>query len=351
MSQESGVIQRTSSILADLVGGQVHDRHTIADRFGIAVAAADRYIRNLQRVPGVVAIREGRRLAVRFDFGDAVPRPSHPAAVAACWAAGLADVFAGSDYERGVRDALAYVTTRARRSSEFKNVDRKFLFLARGGDSSLPDAAGHLDDLIDAVLRNRYTTIEYVHFGGDEERARIQPLSMAIYDHQLYVIGARDDGRRHPFRLSRIRSVSAGTESFAYPDRAVYDPKQLFRDSFGIFIDETTPVVRVRVHLAERWRLHCRTHRWHPSQRIDDVPDGVIVTMSVRPCPELRAWILGFGSEAVVLEPAELAEEIRTTVGQMASNYTVTGLVEKPRKGPRRASQATGGGHRSRKTG
>src|SRR4051812_43858740 len=101
MSRESGVIQRTSSILADLVAGQVHDRHTIAKRFDIAVAAADRYIRHLQQVPGVVAVREGRRLAVRFDVGDAVPRPSHPAAVAACWAAGLADVFAGSEYERG----------------------------------------------------------------------------------------------------------------------------------------------------------------------------------------------------------------------------------------------------------
>jgi predicted DNA-binding transcriptional regulator YafY len=337
MSRESGVIQRTSSILAELIAGRIHDRHTIADRFDIAVAAADRYLRHLQLVPGVVAVREGRRLAVRFDVGDAVPRPSHPAAVAACWAAGLADVFAGSDYERGVRDALAYVTTRARRSSEFKNVDRKFLFLARGGDSSLPDAAGHLDDLIDAVLRNRYTTIDYVHFDGNQERARIQPLSMAIYDHQLYVIGAREDGTRHPFRLSRIKSVSAGTESFAYPDRAVYDPKQLFRDSFGIFIDETNAVVRVRVHLDERWRVHCRTHRWHPSQRIDDVTDGVVVTISVRPCPELKAWILGFGSDAVVLEPPDLVEEIRSILAKTVSNYAVTGLAGKDRKGPRRA--------------
>jgi predicted DNA-binding transcriptional regulator YafY len=350
MSHESGVIQRTSSILAELVAGQVHDRHTIAERFDIAVAAADRYIRHLQRVPGIVVVREGRRLAIRFDFGDAVPRPSHPSAVAACWAAGVADVFAGSDYERGVRDALAYVTTRARRSSEFKNVDRKFLFLARGGESSLPDAAGHLDDLIDSVLRNRYTTIQYLHFGGDEERVRIQPLSMAIYDHQLYVIGARDDGTRHPFRLSRIRSVSAGTESFAYPDRAVYDPKQLFRDSFGIFIDETKAVVRIRMRLDERWRVHCRTHRWHPSQRIDDVPGGVVVTMSARPCPELKAWILGFGSEAVVLEPAELADEIGSTVAQAASKYAAMGLARKGRRGPRPA-QATGRRSRSRRAG
>ncbi len=350
MSRESGVIQRTSGILADLIVGKIHDRHTIADRFGVAVAAADRYIRQLQQVPGVVPVREGRRLAVRFDFGDAVPRPSHAAAVAACWASGLADVFAGSDYERGVRDALAYVTGRARRSSEFKNVDRKFLFLARGGDSSLPDTAAHLDDLVDAVLRNRYTAIEYAHFDGREETAQIQPLSMAIYDHQLYVIGARTDGTRYPFRLSRIKSVTVGTESFSYPDRAIYDPKQLFRDSFGIFIDETSPVVRVRVRLHERWRFFCRTHRWHPSQRVEDVPEGVIVTLSVRPCWELKAWILGFGKEAVVLEPPELVDDIRGAIAKMASNYEVSELAPKERKGPRRA-HPTGRRNRGRRAG
>jgi predicted DNA-binding transcriptional regulator YafY len=340
MSRESGVIQRTSCILADLVGGKVHDRHTISERFGVAVAAADRYIRHLQQVPGVVAVREGRRLAIRFDVGDAMPRPSYPAAVAACWASGMADVFGGSEYERGTREALAYVTNRARRSSEFKHVDRKFLFLARGGESSLPESAEHLDELIDAVLRNRYTTIDYVHFDDRKESARIQPLSMAIYDHQVYVVASRDDGTRHPFRLSRIKSVSVGRESFPYPERAVYDPKQLFRDSFGIFIDETKPVVRVRVRLAKRWRFYCHTHRWHPSQRIDDVPDGVIVTMSVRSCWELKAWVLGLGSEATVLEPAELADDIRKTAAKMMSNYATKKMEGTHRKGPRRAQKA-----------
>jgi predicted DNA-binding transcriptional regulator YafY len=334
---ESGVIQRTSAVLADLMAGTVHDRHTIAERFGVAVAAADRYIRQLQRVPGVVQFREGRRLAIKFEFGDAVPRPSHPAAVAACWAAGLADMFVGSDYERGVRDALAYVTGRARRSSEFKHVDRKFVFLARGGESSLPESAEQLDDLVDAVLRSRHATIKYVHFDGREESLRIQPLSMAIYDHQIYVIGVRGDGSRYPFRLSRVKAVNVESESFEYPERAIYDPKQLFRDSFGIFIDEENPVVRVRVRLNERWRGYCRTHRWHPSQRIDDVPGGVVVTLSTRICWELKAWILGFGAEAVVLEPPDLAGEVRDIADQMVSKYMSANIGPSDRAGPRRA--------------
>jgi predicted DNA-binding transcriptional regulator YafY len=342
MAEERGVILRLTVILGDLLGGVVHDRHTIANKLGVALAAGDRYIRHLVNVPGVVASHEGRRLTIRFDFGEAAPRPSHPTAVAACWASGLAEVFAGSDYERGVRDALAYVTGRARRSGEFKNVDRKFIFVSRGGESSLPDTAEQLDELIDAVLRSRYAAIDYVHFDGKEERIRIQPLSMAIYDHQLYVVARRiDTAAVYPFRLSRIQSVDVDHESFEYPDRAVYDPKQLFRDSFGIFISESNPVARVRVLLDKKWRVHCHTHRWHQSQRIEEVADGIVVTVVARVCWELKAWILGFGPDALVLEPAVLVDEIRSMIAQMDANYR---SASKDRAGPQRATTKRGAG-------
>ncbi len=330
--------------MADLVAGKVHDRNSIVSAFGVAVAAADRYVRLLQRVPGVVSVREGRRLAVRFDFGEAVPRPSHPTAIAACWAAGLADVFVGSNYERGVRDALAYVTARARRSSEFKHADRKFLFVARGGESSLPDHAEQLDDLVEAVLRSRWAEIDYVHFGGARERKRIRPLSMAIHDHQLYVIGwDSTDPSPRAFRVSRIRAVEVLREEFEYPERALYDPQQVFHDSFGIFISDTYPVTHVRIRLDNAWSTYCHTHRWHVSQRIHDEPGGIVVSLTARLCPELKAWIRGFGSDAVVLEPPHLVAEMHETVRQMARNYGITELALRGRAGPKRASGGSRG--------
>jgi predicted DNA-binding transcriptional regulator YafY len=337
MAKESGIVSRTSAIVAALVNGATYDRNRLSATFGITVAAADRYIRQLQIVPGMVPVQEGRRRAIRFDAGNAMPQPSHPAAVAACWASGLAELFVGSTYERGIRDALAYVIERTRRSAEFKHIDRKFLFAARGGESSLPESSGELDDLVDAVLRHRYVDMVYVGFDGTEKELRIQPLSMVIYDHQIYVVGLKSDGVRRLFRLSRVRSVEVSRESFDYPERAVYDPRQLFHDSFGIFIDESKELVRVRVRLAERWRTHCRTHRWHPSQVVDDIPGGVVVTLTTRLCWELEAWILGFGSEAVVLEPAKLVRRIRTIARRMARSYASPRLAEKQRVGPQRA--------------
>jgi len=63
---EGGTIARTCAIVASLIRGAVHDRHTIARDYGVTVAAADRYIREMRVIPGVVETKRGRRLTVAF---------------------------------------------------------------------------------------------------------------------------------------------------------------------------------------------------------------------------------------------------------------------------------------------
>lgn len=65
---DTGTIARCASIIASLMSGAVHDRKTLSVHFGMTVASADRYIRELQRVPGVMSLRQGRRHAIKFYF-------------------------------------------------------------------------------------------------------------------------------------------------------------------------------------------------------------------------------------------------------------------------------------------
>jgi hypothetical protein len=67
-----GTIETTCAVMASLLRGHTYDRHSLARDFGMTVASADRYLRNLALVPGVVALRKGRRLLVSFSFGDAL---------------------------------------------------------------------------------------------------------------------------------------------------------------------------------------------------------------------------------------------------------------------------------------
>jgi hypothetical protein len=67
-----GTIDRACSIFASLLRGGVFERNGLAQAHGMTVAAADRYIRALGQVPGVVTRKVGRKLLVSFSFGDAL---------------------------------------------------------------------------------------------------------------------------------------------------------------------------------------------------------------------------------------------------------------------------------------
>ena len=62
---------------------------------------------------------------------------------------------------------------------------------------------------------------------------------------------------------------------------------------------------------------------WHPSQVFKKDKDGsVVLTMEVGGLVEVMSWVLGFGRQAEVLEPAHLREalgrELTVTAGRYA---------------------------------
>jgi predicted DNA-binding transcriptional regulator YafY len=327
-SGRSSSIDRHLRLAADLFRGQTHDRHSLAERLGIRPAQADRLINAAVRhLPGIVEEREGKVRRIRIDRSTVTPAPSYPTAVAACFGSSLWPLFEGTAYQGGIRNALSDILGRTRRRAVFRDIDRKFWFHRRGGEVALLGHAALLDDIIEAVLHHRSITLEYEHFNGRVLHVRIDPLSIVVHDHQIYVVGRREDAL-HPYRFARIRAVDVLDEGFEYPSRTAYDPQQVFRDSFGVFLD--FPVQDVEVKLHAQWAPYALTHRWHDSQVVDVAEDHVRVRLRVRVCPELEAWILGFGDQAEVVAPAKLRERVASRAAAMARTYDATKHAARP---------------------
>jgi predicted DNA-binding transcriptional regulator YafY len=316
----SASVDRHFLLVDDLLRGREHDRHSLAERLGIKPAMAHRLMKAALRLPGVTEHRDGRRRTIKMDLAAIAPAPSYPTAVAACFGASLWPLFEGSTYERGIREAARDVVGRTRRRSVFRDIDRKFWFLRRGGEVALLDHSPMLDEIIDAVLRHRVLSVEYTRFTGAAQHLRIEPLSIVVHDHQLYVVARDGEGRLHPYRFARIRAAEALDQTFVYPSRSEYDPGQVFRDSFGIFL-LGKPVQDVVLRLRKNWTTYAQSHRWHDSQTVVVGPDHVEVRMHVRVCPELEAWILGFGEEAEVVGPKALRERIEKRAGESGRSY------------------------------
>ena len=190
---------------------------------------ADRLMNAALRLPAVVERREGRQRKIRMDITAIAPAPSTShRRVAACFGSSLWPLFEGSSYKEGIRDASRQIIGRTKRRAVFRDIDRKFWFLRRGGEVALLDGSPILDEVIEAVLQHRVLSLEYTRFSGVSRRLRLEPLSVVVHDHQLYVVARHDGAELHPYRFSRIRSVEVLDDTFEYPSRAGVRPRAGF---------------------------------------------------------------------------------------------------------------------------
>lgn len=293
-----------------------------ADAIGVDVPRARTIMEKLVEEVDCAEYAPGspRRVRLRgLRYGE----PSHEAAIAACLAASLAPLFEGSELERGMREGLRHVVDSSPRPAKFQHIARKFFFVRRGGEMALPENAKLLERLAKATLDQSYVKIAYENFESEIREEVVEPLSLAVYDHQLYLLARRENDRLPLIlRFSRIRAVTRRSRTFEYPSELEYSPRELFAHSIGNFVKPAeVPAELVVVRLSQRLAVHARTHRWHASQHVESVVGGVIVQLTVRICPQVESWILSFGDQAEVLEPLSLRERIAERVRRQAALY------------------------------
>ncbi len=315
----NATLKRVARLIDHLLRGHPLDRHAAADLLELSPVAVDRQLKTLVGVAGMTSSRVGRKTVYRFDPGRLLGAPNDSAVIAACFGSSLWRLFEGTAYEEGMREVLEKVVQIAKRRTDYEDIRRKFLFVERGGEVISADGPGILDDIVDALLRPKLLALRYLSFDGVAHRVVVEPLSIAVYDHQLYLLARpRPGGAVHPYRLARIRAADAVEGRFKYPSPGDYDPAQVFADSFGIFLGAESPVERVKVRLHPRYKHYVRSHRWHRSQRVRTRGGELVVEMNVKVCPELEAWILGMGEWAEVLTPEWLRSKLAGRVRKMA---------------------------------
>jgi len=183
--------------------------------------------------------------------------------------------------------------------------------------SPSPAVQGLLGQLRRAVrerrtVRFRYHARHSSDGDGTVEERRADPYSLAHSSGAWYLLAhchRRNDTRM--FRLDRIDDLTLTTATFVRPAG--------FRPRTGDQLHERTLAVRVLfTETAARWV------REAPSFFITDqqeTPDGLLVTLRVRREDDILGWLLGYGRQARVLEPASLQQRLRDEAEATARLY------------------------------
>ena len=196
----------------------------------------------------------------------------------------------------------AELQERASRAERYFHLDTRGWFRAE-------DTVPHLPTIAAATWQERRLGARYRE-GPRVVRRTLDPLGLVLKGGAWYLVARRTAGMR-VYRVSRFASVRVRDDSFDRPDG--FDLASWW-DEWSRTFEASRPRVEVTIRASELVR------RFLPH----DVrgTDGVFV-VGFENLEEAYRELLKFGTDAEVLEPAELRERIAATAAEVASLYDV----------------------------
>ncbi len=261
--------------------------------------------------PVISEMRDGRayyRFLDTFRLGD-VPFTSDEI-LALAFSEDLLRTLEGTVFHDSIRSALAKIRAGLgpELSAYLAQLAESFRVLP-GPHKNYARYKDTIQTLNDAVLGRRTVDMRYqTGRTGSVATRGLDPYRVWYRSGGLYVVGLdhKSDEIR-TFAIDRIREISPTGTRFELRDGFDFDV--YIGSSFGVIAESA---VQVRIRFDRRWSTYVQERTWHASQRFAKGRAGSVeLTMDVGNTPDLRTWILSFGSGAEVLEPRALRRDVK----------------------------------------
>lgn len=179
---------------------------------------------------------------------------------------------------------------------------------------------GILEDIQAAMRERRLCRIDYQsRSSGESRRYTVAPLRLVVYREAIYlrcrVCSPKYTGRDR-FRTLAIHRFS---RLHVTGDMFADKPKDDSEPYFGFDFHEP---IRIRAAFRGPAATYVAERIWSADQNIKRRRDKSIeLTFTTTSTPEVIAWILSFGPDAELLEPAEIRDQVKAALRQMGETY------------------------------
>jgi predicted DNA-binding transcriptional regulator YafY len=188
-----------------------------------------------------------------------------------------------------------------------------------------------INRLNEAALQKKIIEMVYYTMSRRKEgKRKVDPYRIWFFNGTFYMIGYCHQRRGiRIFAVDRIKMLHQTKESFEIPED--FDFEEFMRPSFGVFQGKG---VKVRIWFAPDAAGYIKEKIWHDTQQIISQKDGsILFEADVAGTQEIKFWVMGWGSNALVLEPIELRNQI------LAESLAMVERYGKEHEGKRQASE------------
>lgn len=179
--------------------------------------------------------------------------------------------------------------------------------------------------LTHAIQQSRQLQLLYWSASQNRETDRIvDPLHLSLVDNDWYLIAychTRQEIRM--FSTVRIRGAEPTGRKFQRPDD--FDITKYLGNSFRAVRGDSDQIWNVRLSFGPEMSGRISEKVWHHTQQLEPQPGGsVIMHLQVSSLIEIRRWVLYWGADCRVLEPAELREQILEAAMSVLRSMEIT---------------------------
>ena len=178
----------------------------------------------------------------------------------------------------------------------------------------------YFDDLGKAIAGKSICEMEYDSFHEKKTiRARVHPLRLAFVSRAWYVLAwSVGDQAVRTYKLLRIKTLAVTKERFGA------SPEMQLDEHFGnawSMIPEGK-IYNVHLHFEPMVAGNVAEVQWHPTQRVEWNEDkSAEFYVEVDGIKEIAWWILGYGDQVKVIQPAPLAKRVSETARRVVAIY------------------------------
>ena len=194
--------------------------------------------------------------------------------------------------------------------------------------AALPDGGerSQIENVVTQCFVNRIPCeIEYEDFAGKVTRRLIRTYFLEPRaDTRTIYAYALDDAAKAMrwFRVDRIRAAREVRIVGVYEVPEDFDISEVTRSSWGIWQAGEGAIDDVVLRFSPAAAPRARESAWHSSTVLTELRDGgVEMRLSVASELEMRSWVLGWGAQVEVVEPASLREYVAQTMRDGVQMY------------------------------
>ena len=111
------------------------------------------------------------------------------------------------------------------------------------------------------------------------------------------------------FSLARFKDIEIEENAFSVPEG--FNPRLYFDSSFGVWNNDTPPV-KIELLFSKEINTYILERTWHDTQEIRQNDDGTVyLSFLSNQLQETLHWVMHFGSSVRILNPPELAEQVK----------------------------------------